>query len=121
MLFLCTRCKAPDEDDWGKLKLVLKYLYGTQHMNLCLSVDRFHMLTWWVDASYAVHWDSRSRTGMVMSMGLRDAMSGIWRQKLDTGSSTKAELVGIDDTLKSIMWGLSFIQAQVYERQSLRN
>ena len=42
-------------------------------------------------------------------------MSGSRRQKLDTGSSTKAELVGIDYTLKSIMWGLSFIQAQVYE------
>ena len=42
-------------------------------------------------------------------------MSDSWRQKLNTGSSTKAELVGIDDALKYIMWGLYFIQAQGFE------
>ena len=42
-------------------------------------------------------------------------MYGIWRHKLNTGSSTEAELVGIDDALKSIMWGLYFIKAQGYE------
>ena len=52
---------------------------------------------------------------MVMSMGLGADMSGSWKQKLNTGSSTEAELVGIDDALKSIMWGLYFIQSQGYE------
>eukprot|EP00957_Ditylum_brightwellii_P049892 3782196-Ditylum_brightwellii.AAC.1 len=42
-------------------------------------------------------------------------MSGSWRQKLNTGSSTEAELVGIDDFLKYIMWGLYFIQAQGFK------
>ena len=42
-------------------------------------------------------------------------MSGSWHQKLNVGSSTEAELVGIDDALKHIMWGLYFIQAQGYE------
>ena len=42
-------------------------------------------------------------------------MSSNWRQKLNTGSSTEAELVGIDDALRHIMWGLYFIQAQGYE------
>ena len=31
------------------------------------------------------------------------------------GSSTEAELVGIDYAIKHIMWGLYFIQAQGYE------
>ena len=52
---------------------------------------------------------------MVMSLGLGAVVSGSWRQKLNTGSSTEAELVGIDDALKYIMWGLYFIQAQVFE------
>ena len=52
---------------------------------------------------------------MVMSLGLGAAMSGSWRQKLNTGSSTKAELVGIDDALKYNMWGLYFTQAQGFE------
>ena len=52
---------------------------------------------------------------MVMSMLLGDAMYGIWSQKLNTGSSTEAEILGIDDALKPIMWGMYFIQAQGYE------
>eukprot|EP00957_Ditylum_brightwellii_P172883 13161720-Ditylum_brightwellii.AAC.1 len=42
-------------------------------------------------------------------------MSGSWRQKLNTGSSAEAELVGIDNVLKYIMWGLYFIPAQGFK------
>ena len=37
--FLTTRVKKPGEDDWGKLKRVLKYLNGTRHLHLKLTVD----------------------------------------------------------------------------------
>ena len=84
--FLCSRTKQPNEDDLGKLKRVLKYLFGTLHMELCLTAENPDTLTWCVDASYAVHWDSRSHTGMVMSLGLGTAISGSWHQKLNTGS-----------------------------------
>ena len=30
VVFLSTRVKAPDEDNWGKLKRVLNYLWGTR-------------------------------------------------------------------------------------------
>ena len=65
-----TRVEAPDEDDWGKLKRVLKYLWGTRHMKLTLTVDNLHTLRWWVDAAYGVHWDSKGHTGMMMGKGL---------------------------------------------------
>ena len=42
--FLTTRVKKPDEDDWGKLRRVLKYLKGTKHMKLTLSVDSLFMI-----------------------------------------------------------------------------
>ncbi len=32
--FLTTRVKSPDEDNWGKLKRVLKYLNGTKYLKL---------------------------------------------------------------------------------------
>jgi hypothetical protein len=32
--FLTTRVKSPDEDDWEKLKRVLKYLNGTRYLKL---------------------------------------------------------------------------------------
>eukprot|EP00957_Ditylum_brightwellii_P020639 1556166-Ditylum_brightwellii.AAC.1 len=69
-------------------------------MKLCLTAENLENITWWVDASYDVHWDSRSHTGIIMSLGLGAVMSGSWREKLNTGSSTKAELVGIGDALK---------------------
>ena len=78
-------------------------------MKLCLTTENLDNITWWIDASYAVHWDSRSHTGMVMSLGLGAVMPGSWRQKLNTRSSTKVERVGTDDALKYIMWGLYFI------------
>ena len=64
VLFLTTRVKAPDKDDWGKLKRVLKYLWGTRYMKLTLTVDNLHTLRWWVDAGYGVHWDLKGRTGI---------------------------------------------------------
>ncbi len=32
--FLTTRVKSPDEDDWGKLKHVLRYLKGTLQLGM---------------------------------------------------------------------------------------
>jgi hypothetical protein len=42
--FLTTRVKEPDEDNWGKLKGVLKYLNGTKYLRLTLSVDNLGVL-----------------------------------------------------------------------------
>ena len=36
--FLTKRVRAPDEDDWGKLKTCLKYLKGTLHMTHVLQI-----------------------------------------------------------------------------------
>jgi hypothetical protein len=57
--FLTTRVKSPDEDNWGKLKLVLKYLNGNKHLKLKLSVEDWGLLKWYVDRSYNTHWDCR--------------------------------------------------------------
>ena len=68
-------------------------------------MDNLHTLTWWFDISYVVPWDSRIHTGMFMSMGLGANIYGSWRQKLNTGSSTEAQIEGIDDAVKYMMWG----------------
>ena len=39
VLFLTTQVKALDQDNWGKLVRVLKYLNGTRYMKLILSAD----------------------------------------------------------------------------------
>ena len=37
--FLTTRVRATDEDDWGKVKMVLQYLKGTRLLKLWLTVE----------------------------------------------------------------------------------
>ncbi len=65
--FLATRVKNPDEDDWGNLKRVLKYLYGTRYLKLKLSVDSLTMLKWYVDGSHNVHWDCKGHGGAMFT------------------------------------------------------
>jgi hypothetical protein len=112
--FLTARVKAPNEDDWGKVKRVLGYLKGTLHMPLILSEDSLTLAQWWVDVAYAVHHDCRSHTGAGMSLGTGMVLSYSWKQKINTKSSTKAELVGVDDSLRCILWRRYFMQEQGY-------
>ena len=66
--FLTRRCLSPDEDDWRKLCRCLQYLNGTQHMVLKLSCDDGIRVSAFVDASYAVHDNYRSHTGIASSI-----------------------------------------------------
>jgi hypothetical protein len=72
-------------------------------------------IKWWVDASYAVHPDMRSHTGGTMSLGKGSAISSSTRQKLNTRSSTEAELVGVNDIMSMILWTRNFLESQGYE------
>ena len=67
--FLTTRVTEPDEDNWGKLKRVLRYLKGTKTMKLTLSAVNLSVVKWWVDSSHAVHDYCKSHTGASMSLG----------------------------------------------------
>ena len=66
--FLMTRVKNPGEDDWGKLKRVLKYLNGTRHLHLKLTVDSLSSIHWYVDGSHQIHNDCRGHTGALMTL-----------------------------------------------------
>ena len=69
---------------------------------------------WYVDASFAVHPDFRSQTGGTMKFGKGAVQSLSKKQKLNTRSSTKAELVGADDVATQILWMKHFMEAQGY-------
>ena len=65
-----------------------------------------------MDASYGVHADCKGHTGMMMTLGAGASMSLSKGHKINVKSSTKLELVGIDDSLPDILWGKYFIEAQ---------
>ena len=50
--FLTKRVQQPDEDNLGKLKRTLRYLKGTRHLKMTLTIDNLSTICWWVDASY---------------------------------------------------------------------
>ena len=112
--FLTTRVKEPDEDDWGKLKRVLRYLYSTLHMKLTLSVDNLSTIKWWVDASDNTHADCKGHTGAMMSLGKGATVSISKKHPVNTKSSTESEIVGADQALTPCIWSKNFIEAQGY-------
>ena len=112
---LATRVKGPNESDWNKLVRMMKYLNGTRNERVTLSADSLHVIKWYVDASFAVHPDFKSHTGATMTMG-RGAIQSISRkQKLNTRSSTEAELVAVDDASVMILWTKLFLEEQGYD------
>jgi hypothetical protein len=56
----------------------------------------------------------KSHTGGVMIMGKGAIVSGSNKQKLNTKSSTEAELVGVDDFMSRILSVRYFVEAQGY-------
>ena len=55
--FLCTRVKAPTEQDYKKLGKVISYLKETVHLPLVVGADDSGKQTWNIDASFAIHPD----------------------------------------------------------------
>jgi hypothetical protein len=113
--FLSRRTKEPDEDDWKKLRRLLIYLHSTLDMPLTLQANNLHTIQWWVDGAFAVHNDMKSHTGITMSLGKGSIYSSSTTQKINTRSSTEAELVGVNDGMSQIMWTRYFLEEQGFE------
>ena len=114
--FLTTRVKEPDEDDWGKLKRVLKYLNGTKHLKLTLRADQLKFAVhWYVDGSHQTHEDCRGQTGSLVTFGKGAVSSSSTKMKCNTKSSTETELISFADKLTDIVWMRYFIECQGYD------
>lgn len=112
---LSSRVRCPSHDDYKKLRRLLNYIKRTLEEHLVIKIDEgFNMARWFVDASYAVHPDFKSHTGGCLFLGEKGgAMVNLsQKQKLNTRSSTEAELVGVDDAVGKIMWVEEFLKAQ---------
>ena len=110
--FLTTRVQAPTEEDMHKLQRALKYVNGTRTLGLRLVYDPANTIHAYIDASYGIHDDYRSHTGMVISLGSGVIDARSTKQKLNTKSSTEAELVGLSDMCGKVIWHREFLIAQ---------
>jgi hypothetical protein len=112
MSYLTSKVKNPNENDQKKLLRLLSYIRENINLKLILSSDKTAILIWWTDASFATRTDMKSPAGVAMSMGTGAIYSLSKKQKLNTKSSTEAELVGADDILPQMIWTRNFMNAQ---------
>ena len=93
----------------------MKYIRATKDIPLTLEASNFNVIRWWIDASFAVHPDMKSHTGAMMSMGRGAVYATSNEQKINTRSSTEAELVGVNDVMAQVLWTRYFLEAQGYD------
>jgi hypothetical protein len=113
--FLTTRVDKATDKDWKKLKHLVGYLKQTRDLPLVLSSDNISVVKWWVDGSYATHPDMRGHTGADLSLGRGFPIVNSTKHKLNTRSSTEAELVSVDDCMPMILWTRYFLLEQGYD------
>jgi hypothetical protein len=111
--FLTTRVKQPDDDNWGKLKCLLKYLNGTRYLLLTLSAS-LSKIVWYIDASHLTHDDCKGYTGSILTFGKGATTSSSNKQKIPPKSSTESEIIGLHDKTGDVLWMYHFLEAQGY-------
>jgi hypothetical protein len=83
-VFLTTRVKGPDKDNWKQLVLIICYMHGTTLLPLNLHADAVPIPNWWVDGSHATHPNMRGHTGGCMSFGHGMPINTSTKQKINT-------------------------------------
>ena len=69
-----------------------------------MSADNLNIINWWVDAYYAAHDDMHGHTGGDHVIGKWVGNQHVKKEKLNTKSSTEAELIRADDALPQMLW-----------------
>ena len=88
-----------------KLRSLKEVLEASSHLSVIASVDSL----------FAVHDDMRSHTGYTVGIGKGSVCSKSSSQKLNTKSSTEAELVGLGDSMGHVIWLRNFLKGQGYK------
>ncbi len=96
----------------------MKYINKTPKRGLLLRSDiasggGIHA---YIDASYAVHPDAKSQSGMVISLGRGAIHFESSKQKVIAKSSTEAEIIALSDGISQVIWTHFFLQAQGYHQ-----
>ena len=112
--YLTTIVQSPNIHDWYKLPRTCKYLHINCHLPLILEGGSLNSIKWYIDVEFVMHHNMRSHTGMMMTMGKGCIYVASGKNKINTKSSTKAELMGISDALPQVIWYQNFLMSQGY-------
>jgi hypothetical protein len=118
--FLSTRISKPSNQDRQKLDRIIAYINGTKELCLNFDCSKGLDVIAYVDASFGVHKEFKSHTGSIINLGNNPIHVKSSKQKLNTKSSTEAELVGVSDSLPQIIWVNSFLKSQGYLKTNVK-
>jgi hypothetical protein len=80
-----------------------------------MEANQMDLNQWYIDGAFAVHEDMRSHSGSFMTFG-KGMMSGSSnKQKINTTSSTEAEVVAVHDNMPTVLWTRYFLGEQGYQ------
>ena len=115
-IFLATRVLCADTDDESKLNRLLRYLNGTRDLDMKLEPHQGLLsISAYIDASYGVHFDGKSHTGLAVCIGKGPVFAKSAKQKLVSKSSTESELIALSDSLSQVIWTRDFLIHQGYK------
>jgi len=107
--FLCTRVTKAMEQDQTKLERLLGFLNHTKTKKLYIRAMNGRQLMAFFDAAFALHFDSKSHTGVLFVFGGIVIYVSYRKQKCIAKSPTEAELVGLMDNLGLVEFFHEFI------------
>lgn len=113
--YLWSKVQKSCEKDMESLNVLLRYLNKTASRKMRFKSGGEVKVIAFIDASYAVHADGRSRTGILIILGGATIMAKSSKQKLGTKSSTESEVVALSDGASEVLWVLEFLEAQGYK------
>eukprot|EP01036_Dinobryon_divergens_P034084 gene34084-44039_t len=110
--FLATRVSKSTDEDWSKLERLLKYINHSRDLCLTLQAGEKLCVEAYIDASFAVHADAKSHSGVSITLGGGTIFAQSVKQKLVSKSSTEAELIALSDGISQVIWTREFIISQ---------
>ena len=100
---------------------MMKFPWAMKNDALMLSVSLTSMMRWSTDSSFMALQDMRSHAGDAMTMDEGSMVSDPHKQKLNTRSSSKSELVAADDTLKQKFCNmLEIVPAKIEDEEAVK-
>ena len=91
---------------------MIECLTATKDLCLTLEVEKSENPVFSIDAAHQVHGDCKGHTEGSYTMGKGSIFTVSCKQKINTRSSTEAELVAVYDCLSHLLWLINFLLAQ---------
>ena len=114
VITLSQHTQSPTEHDMAAVERLLRYVAGTIDLTMKYnkSTSSDLQLSAYADASYNVHHDNKSHSGLLVCLGTYSAplLYSSKKQTITADSSTVAELIAAHAVTKELQWTINMLQ-----------